>query len=843
MLARVRVLFVSMAEIMVIDLDSDGSKAPPATNVPDLPKKIVKRKRASLMEMMGTEEREARIEGLRGELDGLIRYYKEVLDMKKEMDLSKCGSTDAAIACFLEESALPLSKLVEEICENMKGREGATVTLASVKSSVLLVGQRLSYGVLIADADVLEDDTESCLWCWETRDVKLMPKSMRGALKIRRTCRKKIHERITALSAMIAALQNPEGHQHYKNNLTKASEKLGKVLSEADIRSLVDSMLQKNGADVAEKESKQGEKMLIKQLERSKREVEKEKRRKERELQKEKLQNEKELKRLQEEAEKDEKRREAEMRKQIKRQQEEAERDQRRREKEDAELRKKIAVQKQASIMERFLKKSKSNSTWQTEQSSTKTVIPDSSTDRCEKMPGAATQSMDCALKLNDEIDTDDIRKSHLTTWHHLGQSIHSNRKQHWGIRQKPKTELVKELKLTTSRDCDDEVSAEKVVDGWEELAPQDRTCHTNADSFLPDTSKCNRSKQLLQFDKSHRPAFYGIWPKKSKVIGPRHPLRKDPDLDYDIDSDEEWEEEDPGESLSDCDKDDKEEGLEEGCLNAEDEDESEDDFFVPDGYLSENEGVQVDRMETDVLVDEVRSSPSCKQDVDNEEFRLLFRQQLNLHNYTEQALRKNQPLIIVNLMHNKASMFSTEEFSGIQKVEHTCLQALSLRAFPSGPLIEISKVDNTQDNDREASSSISKAGSTQVSAIAAIPDSDLCKVVSTIQACPHGINKVAESLQQQFPAIPKSQLRNKVREMSDFVDNRWQVKKDILDKLGLSPSPEKGRTKTIATFFSKRCLPPSNNKNIINLDEMSQATQKTGPAVQGEQDCTYDRT
>ena len=29
-----------------------------------------------------------------------------------------------------------------------------------------------------------------------------------------------------------------------------------------------------------------------------------------------------------------------------------------------------------------------------------------------------------------------------------------------------------------------------------------------------------------------------------SQVIGPRHPFKKDPNLDYDIDSDEEWEEE-----------------------------------------------------------------------------------------------------------------------------------------------------------------------------------------------------------------------------------------------------------------------------------------------------------
>lgn len=28
-----------------------------------------------------------------------------------------------------------------------------------------------------------------------------------------------------------------------------------------------------------------------------------------------------------------------------------------------------------------------------------------------------------------------------------------------------------------------------------------------------------------------------------SQVVGPRHPLKKDPELDYDVDSDEEWEE------------------------------------------------------------------------------------------------------------------------------------------------------------------------------------------------------------------------------------------------------------------------------------------------------------
>nr|GME01967.1 chromatin assembly factor 1 subunit FAS1 [Ipomoea batatas] len=69
----------------------------------------------------------------------------------------------------------------------------------------------------------------------------------------------------------------------------------------------------------------------------------------------------------------------------------------------------------------------------------------------------------------------------------------------------------------------------------------------------------------------------------------------KDPELDYEIDSDEEWEEEEPGESLSDCDKDEVE-SLDEECTRGDDE-ESEDGFFVPDGYLYEDESTRCIRI------------------------------------------------------------------------------------------------------------------------------------------------------------------------------------------------------------------------------------------------------
>jgi chromatin assembly factor 1 subunit A len=48
---------------------------------------------------------------------------------------------------------------------------------------------------------------------------------------------------------------------------------------------------------------------------------------------------------------------------------------------------------------------------------------------------------------------------------------------------------------------------------------------------------------------------------------------------------------------------------------------------------------------------------------------------------------------------------------------------------------------------------------------------------VQVIRSCRDGINKVVELLQQRFPNVSKSQLKSKVREISDFVDNHWKVR------------------------------------------------------------------
>lgn len=106
--------------------------------------------------------------------------------------------------------------------------------------------------------------------------------------------------------------------------------------------------------------------------------------------------------------------------------------------------------------------------------------------------------------------------RSHLASWHHFGHFIRSNQNRHWGIRRKPKVALFKELKLSNYKSLaqDDAFCLEKPADRLGEQTTEDRSFINLVDSS-PAIKKCNKKKQLLQFDKSHRPAFYGVWPKK----------------------------------------------------------------------------------------------------------------------------------------------------------------------------------------------------------------------------------------------------------------------------------------------------------------------------------------
>ncbi|KAI3896578.1 hypothetical protein MKX03_023153 [Papaver bracteatum] len=829
-----------MADLMVID----GVPIEEGTAVKKV-KKTLKRKRVPV-ENVSVEEREGKIKELKEEIESLFRYFKEGLVEEKLNFEEKdgCLSGNSLYASLIEESGLPYSKLVDEIYEKLKSKDG--ITLASVRSSVLSVGQRVMYGIGNADADVLEDDSEKCLWCWETRELKFIPKSLKGVVNARRVCRKRIQERIAAVSAMISALETPHNHPNYKDDLVKASGKLVKALNEAAIRQLVQNMVQTNRTDMAEKEAKLKEKELAKELERKDKELTKELERNKREAEKEKkrmeMHNEKESKRLQEEAEKEAKRlekEEAEMKKQIKRQQEEAEKEQRKREKEAADLKKQLALKKQATMMERFLKSKNDNSSPQDGSPSMKSPAVDTSVKREKHNLNAATSLMDSALSSSSGIDAVDLWKSHVRSWNRLGR-FRLDRSTRWGLRCKPKSALIKELKLHAStsetvRDsaklvASSKMSIDKLVDEWEETNSDDKLGRDNADTIRI----CNGIKKLLQFDKSNRPAYYGTLSKKSNVIGPRHPFRKDPELDYEIESDEEWEEEEPGESLSDCEKDGEEDISDEANVMVEDEDGSEDGFFVPDGYLSENEGVHVDSMEVDSDDDgEAQSSATCKENVESDELHTLLRQQNYINKLTHNALLKNKPLIISNLMHEKTALLMAEDLHGTSKIEQMFLQSLSICPFPGSAHIQISADNNsTQEEDEEVSKSHNKIRSSTTSApsapVSVIQDKDLPTIVSAIQSCPQAISKVIETLQQIFPTVSKKQLGIKVREVSQFAENKWQVKKEILDKLGSFP----GGTQSQIQTPTDNCSTQQKDKAVAQLHETgSTATPSTPPA------------
>lgn len=51
-------------------------------------------------------------------------------------------------------------------------------------------------------------------------------------------------------SAMLDALQRGESEKSWRSDVSKANEKLGKVLSEVEIRSFMDNMLQKNSVEM-----------------------------------------------------------------------------------------------------------------------------------------------------------------------------------------------------------------------------------------------------------------------------------------------------------------------------------------------------------------------------------------------------------------------------------------------------------------------------------------------------------------------------------------------------------------------------------------------------------------
>ncbi|GAA51607.1 chromatin assembly factor 1 subunit A-A, partial [Clonorchis sinensis] len=108
---------------------------------------------------------------------------------------------------------------------------------------------------------------------------------------------------------------------------------------------------------------------------------------------------------------------------------------------------------------------------------------------------------------------------------------------------------------------------------------------------------------KLFQFVENYRPAYYGSWRRRSRIVTGRRPFAQDVrQLDYSVDSDDEWEEDEPGESITQSENEEEEEEKDE-------EEEEDDTFFVPHGYLSDDEGVAAEDVgEEDAAAEEMKN-------------------------------------------------------------------------------------------------------------------------------------------------------------------------------------------------------------------------------------------
>ncbi|KAI9302481.1 chromatin assembly factor 1 subunit A-domain-containing protein [Cunninghamella echinulata] len=110
----------------------------------------------------------------------------------------------------------------------------------------------------------------------------------------------------------------------------------------------------------------------------------------------------------------------------------------------------------------------------------------------------------------------------------------------------------------------------------------------SNLDAIHRPEYKLLLKMKFLQFTEDVRPAYYGTWTKQSDKIKGNAPFTKDIDiLDYEHESEAEWEPEGEGEDIQSGDDDDD---------DAPEMADSEDiGWLVPEGYLSEGEGVDSD--------------------------------------------------------------------------------------------------------------------------------------------------------------------------------------------------------------------------------------------------------
>ncbi|WAQ97773.1 CA1AA-like protein [Mya arenaria] len=229
---------------------------------------------------------------------------------------------------------------------------------------------------------------------------------------------------------------------------------------------------------------------------------------------------------------------------------------------------------------------------------------------------------------------------------------------------------------------------------------------------------KVTHRVKFLKFRENNRPAYYGTWSKISRKLSARNPFRQDEELlDYEVDSDDEWEEEEPGESVSS----DEEDGDEEKVM--EDMDPDADDWMVPHGYLSDDEG----------LKDEEEVDQASKQDL----------QRVRQAAWESELKRQAKPLKMIAIgcvwEADNTTTIAAQQLETLLKFKAVCLM--------EGPID--TSLTGSSKNDRTQTSGDAGEGKTRLSLKAkAVPEEGMTDLIRLVHGNPMGMKNMVKEFQ-----------------------------------------------------------------------------------------------
>ncbi|XP_077988601.1 uncharacterized protein LOC144443102 [Glandiceps talaboti] len=468
-------------------------------------------------------------------------------------------------------------------------------------------------------------------------------------------------------SVSLETTQSPEKSQenqgtsvvtpNQKTGLLKKTPKSAKTLAkEAERAKKREEREKEKREKQTQKEKEKAEKLRQKEEAKAEKEKEREEQRKQKEEEKQKKEQEKREKKEKEEKERLEKLRLKEEEKKQKMELIEAKNEEKKKkdeekkkledEKRKVEEEKQKKQEKQQNVFKGFFKKVESNGKGKEE------------TIRGPFMPFQIQQDMVLAPKyrveksideliynLDQYLDTQDAKTLYIT-------ELRSGKIQPG---KTGKTTMQPEKQSSDNAECMQANDIEILEEESDVPAPK-KSKKSNENDFK------GRAK-LLQFHENYRPAYWGTCMKKSLKVNARNPYRKDEDMvDYEFDSDEEWEE--PGESLSNSEGEDEN--------NESDSDSDEDGFFVPHGYLSEDEG--------------------CEQEEDLDSFKA--KRSAKAQAWEAELKRQCQPMQPSVL----GCVWAGDELTDKQTVMMKTLQKYRVMSFVSVPIATSFTVKNPED-------------------------------------------------------------------------------------------------------------------------------------------------